>query len=178
MTVVAERADRVLASALDWLQQNYGTFTFFAERDIVWTLQLKVRGLLQEAGLAVHVFNDYGILPGNRRSRSADLALVDDHGSVLVAAEFKYEPAHSRTDIPSSKFPVVFWGDDGVGKDVSRVREFVEKGAATVAHSLFIDEGGSFRHRSPHEGSCWVAWGGDVWVLRASTKGLAPSHGA
>jgi len=174
MKVVAERVDREFVSALDWLQESYRTFTFFVERDIVWTLQLKVRGLLQEAGLAVRVFNDYGILPGNRRSLSADLAVVDNEGSVVVAAEFKYEPAHSRTDIPSSKFPVVFWGDDGVGKDVARVREFVEKGAATIAHSFFIDEGGAFRHRLPHQGSRWCPWGGDVWVLCADAKGVAP----
>lgn len=176
--MMAEHADRVLLSALDWLQENYRTFTFFAERDIVWTLQLKVRGLLKKAGLGIQVFNDYGVLPGNRRSLSADLAFIDGQGSVAVAAEFKYEPAHSRADIPSSKFPVVFWGNDGVGKDVSRVREFVEKGAATIAHSFFIDEGGAFRHRSPHAGSRWLDWGGNVWVLRADARRDALSHGA
>lgn len=173
MKVVAQIADQTFVAALDWLRENYRRFTFFVERDVVWTLQLKIRDLLQEAGLAVRVFNDYRILPGNRRGLSADLTIVDNDGSVLVAAEFKYEPAHSRTDIPSSKFHVVSWGE--VGNDVSRVREFVDKGAATVGHSIFIDEGGAFRHHPPHKGSTWFPWGGDVWVLVADAKNDAPS---
>jgi hypothetical protein len=89
MTVGAQSADRVFLGALDWLQANYGAFTFFVERDIVWTLQLRLRDMLKEAGVDLRVYNDYGILPGERRSLSTDLALVDGQGSVAVAAEFK-----------------------------------------------------------------------------------------
>ena len=39
-----------------------------------------------------------------------------------------------------SKFPVVFWGDEGVGKDVKRIHEYVEKGKAQLAIAIFIDE--------------------------------------
>jgi hypothetical protein len=52
---------------------------------------------------------------------------------VEVAAEFKYEPSHKRKyntsqgnvgDIWHTKFgpTVVFWGDDGVGKDIKRIQ--------------------------------------------------------
>lgn len=167
---LTERSDTMFLSALDWLRDNYDSFTFFTERDIVWTLQLKCRELVQRGALPVRIFNDYGVLPGTRRSRSVDLAFTDTRNSVLVAVEFKYEPAHSRSDIPRSKFPVVFWGNDGVGKDVARIREIVSEGAAAIAHSIFIDEGGAFRHRDAHAGSAWLSWNNDRWILRSDAR--------
>lgn len=160
-------ADRLLLSTIDWLQENYESFTFFVERDVVWTVQLKLRELLRGANSDLQVYNDFGILPGKRRRLSTDIAIVDPQGAVLVAAEFKYEPSHSRKDISLGKFPVVSWGSIGVAKDVLRVQEYVQLGVAKRAHSFFIDEGGSFRHRPPHPGSRWIRWSGDVWLLRA-----------
>ena len=81
------------------------------------------------------------------------------------ALEFKYEPSHRRADIEPKKLPVVSWGEDGVAGDIVRVRKFVAEGRTKAARSYFIDEGGYFRHREPHAGSCWVSWGGDCWVL-------------
>jgi hypothetical protein len=77
---------------------------------------------------------------------------------VEVAAEFKYEPAHARSDIWPSKFPVVFWGREGVGGDMERIQRFVSEGKARVAYSLFIDEGSHFRHRDPPTESKWMDW--------------------
>lgn len=101
------------------------------------------------------------LLPGPRRARSADLVIRDEGSKeVLVAAEFKYEPSHRRAEILAQpgKLPVVFWGSDGVAKDVARIQEFVQAGAACQAFAVFIDEGSYFRHRPAHPGSAWLDW--------------------
>lgn len=113
-----ETADALFLRSLNWLRINYSGFRFFVERDIVWTIQCHILQEIAETGLPLRVFNDYGILPGSRRSLSADLVLSGENSKIEVAVEFKYEPAHSRTDIPRVKFPVVGWGDDGVAKDI------------------------------------------------------------
>jgi hypothetical protein len=85
----------------------------------------------------------------------------DSCTTVLVAAEFKYEPSHSRPEfhaLPTNKFPIVDWGNEGVAKDISRIREFVELGGARIAFAVFIDEGRYFRHRPAHPGSEWHDW--------------------
>jgi hypothetical protein len=86
-------------------------------------------------------------------------------GVVYVAVEFKYEPSHERMDIPPEKFPVVFWGKEGVVKDIQRIRDFVEKGVAKKGFSIFIDEGGYFKHKEPHPDSKWKEWDNGVWML-------------
>ncbi len=118
----------VFESAIEWLRDNYSSFGFVAERDIVWTLQKHLKEALRENGLSHEVFNDYPMLPGKRRSLSADLVVSDASGVVEVAAEFKFEPSHRRRDILPGKLPVVFWGAEGVAKDVVRAREYVERG--------------------------------------------------
>lgn len=45
------------------------------------------------------------MIPGPRRHLSADLAIRSDEDDVLLAAEFKFEPAHRRLDLLSHKFP-------------------------------------------------------------------------
>jgi hypothetical protein len=83
-------------------------------------------------------------------------------GQVLVAAEFKYEPSHVRPEFHAQpgKLPVVFWGAEGVAKDVARIRQFVEAGTARSAFAMFTDEGRHFRFRAraPHPGSTWLDW--------------------
>jgi hypothetical protein len=100
------------------------------------------------------------MLAGTRRSLSADLVVRDRPTGVMVAAEFRYEPAHWRTEFMAmpGKLPVVVWGAEGVAKDVGRIRAFVEQGVASVAFAVFIDEGRHFRHRAPHQGSRWMDW--------------------
>jgi hypothetical protein len=149
-------ASTLFEDSFSWLLANYATFNFVTERDIVWTLQKRIVETAKEHNLDVRTFSDYPILSGPRRGLSADLAiLTPDGSSVEVAVEFKYEPAHSRKDIPHNKFPVCFWGMDGVAKDVLRIRQFVESGRVRRAYSYFIDEGSYFRHRPPHVGSEW-----------------------
>lgn len=153
-------AAELFENALEWLRLNYAQFQFFAERDVVWTLQRYISSQIKLQGKPYSVFNDFPILPGNRRSICADLVLLNEENSIEVAAEFKYEPSHLRRDIWPTKLnpSVVFWGNDGVKKDVERVQEFVERRKAKIAYSIFIDENGLFRHRLPHPGTIWVDW--------------------
>lgn len=152
-------AERLFEDALDWLRATYDSHGFFhVERDVVWTVQKRLTVQVAALQLPLRVFNDYPMVPAKNRSLSADLCLVGAQGSVDVAAEFKFEPAHARGDVQKQKLPVVFWGMDGVGKDVQRVRDYVEHGKARVAYSVFIDEGGAFRHREAHPGSSWIDW--------------------
>lgn len=151
-------AVELFRETLAWLKANYGTWRFYVERDIVWTVQERLRQEIERQGLQLRVFNDYGLLPGKNRSLSADLVLLNPEDGVELAVEFKYEPSHRRTDVQKQKFPVVFWGDDGVEKDVQRIRRFVDESGAKAAIAVFIDEGGYCRHRPAHEGSTWVDW--------------------
>jgi len=75
--------------------------------------------------LAYRIFHNFPVIPG----KTTDLAILRQDNSIEVAAEFKYEPSHGRKfmDIWTTKLPVVFW-DDGVGKDMERIREFASKG--------------------------------------------------
>lgn len=155
-----ERASTLILEATRWLENCYERYTFFVERDIVWTIQGYLVDCIDARRLPYRVFNDYPMIPGSRRSLSADLAIVSvATGDVLAAAEFKYEPSHSRSDILKTKFPVVFWGKDGVQKDIKRIQQFVAEGRTEFACAIFIDEGGAFRHREPHPGSEWQPFG-------------------
>jgi hypothetical protein len=93
-----------------WLRDHYSEFEFSVERDLVWTLQSRLRKVIKERSLPYSVINDYPMLPGAGRARSADLVIRDADSSILVAAEFKYEPSHRRSDLLRAKLPVVFWG--------------------------------------------------------------------
>ena len=161
-------ATELFENAMDWLCQHYAEYRFFAERDIVWTVQTHILRNIEEACLAYRLINDYTLLGRVR----ADLVILDGN-QVEVAVEFKYEPSHARSterggDIWPTKLDpsVVFWtGNGSVAKDVQRVQQYVEEGKATTAYSIFIDEGGEFSHRTPHPGSEWRNWGDGRWVL-------------
>lgn len=161
------RADELFDNTLEWLKENYSSFRFFVERDVVWTVQLRLLAVVAEQNLPFQIFNDYPIIPGLRRSLSADLVILDNDGAILVAVEFKYEPDHRRQDILRAKFPVVSWGADGVLKDIARIDEFVRSQKCQKAYAVLIDEGGYFHSRAPHPKSEWRAWDNGVWILRS-----------
>jgi hypothetical protein len=163
------KTNALFEETLAWLKQNYSCFRFFVERDLVWTVQMHLLDSIQERGLPYKVFNDYPMLPSKHRARSSDLAILNSGDEVEVAAEFKYEPSHKRNDIPTTKFPVVYWGTDGVQKDIHRIQEFVDNKKAVVAYALFFDEGGSFSKRPPHPNSKWIEWGNGLWLLYTRT---------
>ena len=133
-------------------------FEFWVERDLVWTVQSRLRQLIAGQHLPYGVFSDYPLLAGTRRARSADLVIHHADGTVLVAVEFKYEPSHRRAEILPGKPPVVAWGGEGVAGDIVRIREFAEQGAARTAVAVFVDEGRCFRHRPAYPGSAWRDW--------------------
>ena len=118
--------ERALLASLECLRAHYGNYRFFAERGVVWTLQENLCPRLAEERALHLVFNDFPMLKGSGRSLSADLAVVDANGIVALAAEFKYEPDHGRGGVRGEIWPtkldpsVVFWGPQGVQKDVQR----------------------------------------------------------
>jgi hypothetical protein len=149
-------AAQIFEDAIRWLRDAYDDRPFFLERDVVYTVQLRLWEQIRAHSLNWSVFNDYPMIPGPRRHLSADLAIRSDGGDVLLAAEFKFEPAHSRPDLLSHKFPVIGWGDPL--KDIARIREFVTGGKARVAYAVLIDEGRFFRVREAHPDSEWIDW--------------------
>ena len=163
-------ATELFQDAIQWLQDHYTEHRFFAERDIVWVVQLRIAQEIERASLLYRVFNDHTII-GQQR---ADLVILQGD-SIEVAAEFKYEPSHNRTtdqggDIRQSKLDssVVSWrGEGSVGEDIQRAREYVTRRRAKAACSIFIDEGGHFRRCAPHPGSEWVDWGRNTSELRS-----------
>ena len=126
-----------------WLLRTYSSHRFFVARDVIWTVQKRLWREIAEQRLPYRVFHNFG-MPGNPTAR-ADLAILDTRETVLLAAEFQYEPDRARAgnDIGSSKFPVVDWKK--VTTDVSRVQGFVARSRARSAVSVFLDEGGHFR---------------------------------
>jgi hypothetical protein len=160
MDETTHTASTLIEETMTWLREHYEQFQFWVERDVVWTVQTHLRRLISERYLGYEVFNDYPLLPGVRRALSADLVIRGPVKEVLVAAEFKYEPSHRRAELRAlpGKLPVVFWGVDGVAKDIARIQRFVEAGAARMAFAIFIDEGRYFRHRPAHPRATWLDW--------------------
>lgn len=163
------QAVELFENAVSWLRENYRDFRFFTERDVVWTVQTHIIELIEKQELAYHIFHNFPVLPG----KTANLAILRQDKSIEVAAEFKYEPSHERkfTDIWPTKLPVVFW-EDGVGKDIERIHEFVSRDKAELAYLIFVDEGRYFRWREPFNGSEWRDWENGVSVLWARVEKL------
>lgn len=158
-------AKELFERALEWLRTNYGNHDFFAERDLVWVFQQKLREIIAENSLPFKVYNDFPIMKARRRSLTTDLAILNKQNEVELAAEFKYEPDHQRgvgknkNIWPSKLSPsIVFWGKEGVEKDVERAKQYVDQKRAIVAITILVDEGGFFRHREPHQHTKWVDW--------------------
>jgi hypothetical protein len=160
MDETTHAASAIFEETVAWLREHYDQFQFWVERDLVWTVQTHLKELISERQLGYEVFNDYPLLPGPRRALSADLVIRGPVKEVLIAVEFKYEPSHRRAEFRAlpGKLPVVFWGVDGVAKDIARIRRFVEAGAARMAFAIFIDEGRYFRHRPAHPEATWLDW--------------------
>ena len=162
-------ATEVFEGAMQWLHEHYSEYRFFTERDVVWTVQLKIGEVIREEGLHYAVFDNYTIPPAP--PPGADLVILDTDEIIDVVCEFKYEPSRRRNDFRPGKLKQsrVFWSGNGsVGKDIERVREFVERGKADTGYSVFIDEGSRFRHNVPFEGSKWIDWDDGVSVLWGS----------
>ncbi len=148
-----------------WLRLNYACFTFFTERDIVWTIQKHIIATIEVQGSPYRIRHNYRVTRLPRAE--ADLVILDAAGGMVVAAEFKYEPSHRRAEFPASKLPVAFWSDPtgSVCKDVERTQQFVNAGKVRAAYSVFIDEGRHFREQPAPERTAWVDWEGTTTSL-------------
>ena len=178
-------AAEMFENSMDWLREHYDEYHFFAERDVVWTIQTKLINEIVENDLPYLVFNDYAATGGPR----SDLAILTEDGFAVVNAEFKYEPSEGRRfftrvtrpgvsegRLQRLRFPmrkksamgpryrVVPWAS--VMRDIERVQNYVARGKATVAYSVFIDEGGHFfQRKAAPPGSEWWNWGDGRQVL-------------
>ena len=159
-----QQANSIAQQAIDWLREAYDQYVFYVRRDVAWTLQMHLAKLVRQAAVDLRVFNDYPVLQSKPRPYYADLVLVESDGSIDVALEVSYEPAHGRPDIPESRFPMVFWGEDVI-QDMQRAQEYVRRRAARASWSLFIDEGGHFRERVIPPGGEWQDWDQGRWAL-------------
>ena len=50
-------------NVMEWFRANYERYTFFVERDVVWTIQTQLSRAIAAEGLPLRVFNDYPMLP-------------------------------------------------------------------------------------------------------------------
>ena len=158
-------AAELFEDAMAWLEEHYAEFRFFAERDVVWTVQTQIIREIEDNNLPYRVFNDDSLLPHTR----ADLVIFGSDGSAEVAVEFKYEPAHSRSanrggDIRPSKFPVIADWDE-VEKDFQRIQNYVDQGKVKTAYALLLDEGNYFHSKPAPPGGEWRDWGQGRRVL-------------
>lgn len=152
-------ATTMIVESINWLRERYDRYRFFAERDIVWTLQCYLLERIESRGLPLVLFHDFPMAMGGERAAFADLVLLDADGLAEAVIDFKYEPSHARPDILPASLPVCFWDAAGVGGDVTHIRELTNSGRARAAFAVFLDEGGYFRDRAPHKGSEWIDWG-------------------
>ena len=165
-------AAELFENTMAWLEEHYGEFRFFKERDVVWTVQTQIIQEIEDNNLPYRVFDEFPIATGNGSSQSTDLAILNGRGLVEVAIEFKYEPSPDRKsnrggDILHSKIecPVVSWS--AVVQDIERVCSYVDQDRADIAYAVFIDEGSRIygSHRQPPRGSEWLYWGQGRRVL-------------
>lgn len=157
-----EEAARLYEDAINWLQHNYSSYRFFAERDIVWTLQLHLLREIERQHLHLKVFDNHK-MPNKTQ---VDLAILEQSaGSVLFVAELKYEPDHARVDIYPGKLrpSKVFWDskrNHGVVQDINRIETLIDRGLSEVGYVTFIDEGGHHACHEEPKGSIWdYDWG-------------------
>lgn len=147
---LAALADALFREGLDWLVQSWPEHGFFVERDVAWTLQrwLARQCTVRAKGLTVR--HEHRMAP----RVSADLVIVPQaEETVLLAAELKYEPAKTRTDIAKKKLPVTTWPE--IRRDIERARAYVESGLCDVAYSVLFDEGGRYPDTRIAEPAQW-----------------------
>lgn len=131
------KAHEIFEESLNWLKENYENFDFYRERDIVWTVQNRINDLIRINNLNYKVFEEYPIQPGNNRSITVDIAImgkdfIPKQGELIEAVdEFKYEPSklrenilehfYSENDDKKTRFPIIFYNERGIKKDIIKI---------------------------------------------------------
>ncbi len=145
-------AAMVFEQAMEWLQNYYGVY--HKERDIVLAIRDHLNEVFDERNLRSKARDEFKMPTG----KIADIVIRRlESDEVEVAAEFKYEPSHTRkSEFSQGAFPVTFW--DEIGNDVSKVFKYVADGHARVAYAVFVDEGRYHRWRECPPRSDWKDW--------------------
>lgn len=107
---------RYICYRYEFNKDSYDSFTFFLERDIVWTVQNKFQNTIEAQGVLYKVYNNFPI-----------------------EKVHNFEPSKYRTDICTHKLPVVFWSE--VLKDINRIEAFTKSDKAKTSVAVLIDEG-------------------------------------
>jgi hypothetical protein len=115
---IVSTTSELVEGAFRWLQEHYNQFSFYQERDLVWTIQSYLVAEIRRRDLDLCVWNDYTLFREGRRAESADLALQAADRTIKVAIEFKFEPSHAR-GYPASEAPC---GVLGLGRRRPRCR--------------------------------------------------------
>ena len=178
---MTQYSSQLFESALGWLNDNYSSFRFFQERDIVWTLQKHIFKEIEIFNLPFKIYDNHKLA----RGKEVDLAILDRDNAADTVVEIKFEPDHKRgsSDITVGKLNPsrVYWNsprNGGVEPDVRRIRELVRQGTSRIGFSVFIDEGSFFSSRPAPEGARWENWGKSPYsqalisVLKAQFRSL------
>ena len=149
-------ATALFESAMELIKQR-GVGGFAKEADLVRVAKTRMDGKIAEVGLPYRVAQERPLAGGR-----ADLVIFGDGGSVLVAAEFKFEPAYTGT---MASEDVVDW--PAVEGDIAKIKNYVGKGGVGAAYAILVDADGRWRRRHPNPlaGSEWRDWGNGVWAL-------------
>ena len=138
---------------------------FAEEADLVRDAQTRMERKIAEVGLPYSVGKERPLIGGR-----ADLVIFGDGGSVLVAAEFKYEPAHTGA---MASDDVVLWPE--VEADIEKIKRYVGEGGVGAAYAILVDADGRWLRRRPNPpaGSEWRDWSNGVWALWTKVSGAA-----
>ena len=63
-----DAASELVEEAFRWLQEHYDSFSFYQERDLVWTIQSHLVAEIRRRDLDLRVWNDYPMFRQGRRS--------------------------------------------------------------------------------------------------------------
>jgi len=165
---------KVFELVLDRIRDEYLAHSFYLERDFVLLVQKYFWEIIKYSGLPFQVFNDYPIEEGERRSKSADLIIVEEgiynkksFDDVLLARvkaelaiEFKFEPSEERVDVCQHKLPAVAWsGKNSVTEDIEKINRYVNDNKTKSAVAIFVDEFWRHRGQEINRPSRWINWG-------------------
>ena len=104
-------ASEMFQDAIRSLCDTYDDRPYFVERTYRYTVQLHLWKMARVPRARLVDIQRLPYAPRSSRQPKCDLAIRSGSGEVLLAAEFKYEPAHRRLDLLLHKFPVIGWGD-------------------------------------------------------------------
>ena len=165
-------ATALFENTMELIRQR-GVGVFAKEDDLVRDAYERIKREIAKYDLP------YLVVREQRISRKrADLAILRADGSILVAAEFKYEPAHTGA---MSSEDVVLWPEvEGDKGDIEKIKKYVGEDGVGVAYAILVDADGRWRRRHPNPpaGSEWRDWDNGVWALWTKVGGdvVATTH--